>query len=354
MTVSNEAENSSLNEFLKEFEDKKEITKIKPTTVNFEDITALGNEDAKAIVIDPLESNPRPIITTPEVGTTTESGVTIEEITNAADENMDDFNPFAINSGKPKRKKTFKTDDRFDPEILNIQGGYENLKRNLDAYIDWCKKHPEEQEGFSFLFTGLPGTGKTQLGRHIAELLNRKLLVKRMSDISSCYVGETEKNIAMAFEEAMEKNRVLMIDEADSLFYDRQSARASWEISTTNEILAQMEEFPGVFICTTNLLNNFDSAAMRRFDWKVGFLPSTAEARIKLFKSYFLNNQDPSTDCINMLKNAELNGLCPGDFKAVWRKFRFIDDKSEIDLLKALVTELRYKQRSTSNSGLGR
>lgn len=284
-------------------------------------------------------------ITEPEEGMVTENGVVIEEITKAADEDLDNFNPFAINSGKPKRKKIIKTDDRFDPEILNIQGGYANLKKNIDAYITWCKNHPEEQEGFSFLFTGLPGTGKTQLGRHIAELLGRKLLVKKMSDISSCWVGETEKNIAAAFEEAAEKNHVLMIDEADSLFYNRQAARASWEISSTNEILSQMEEFPGVFICTTNLLNNFDSAAMRRFDWKVGFLPSTAEARIKLFKAYCLNGKDPTEGCINALRDADLNGLCPGDFKAVWRKFRFIDDKSEKDLLKALVIELRYKQK---------
>lgn len=284
-------------------------------------------------------------ITEQEEGMVTENGVVIEEITKAADEDLDNFNPFAINSGKPKRKKIIKTDDRFDPEILNIQGGYANLKKNIDAYITWCKNHPEEQEGFSFLFTGLPGTGKTQLGRHIAELLGRKLLVKKMSDIFSCWVGETEKNIAAAFEEAAEKNHVLMIDEADSLFYNRQAARASWEISSTNEILSQMEEFPGVFICTTNLLNNFDSAAMRRFDWKVGFLPSTAEARIKLFKAYCLNGKDPTEGCINALRDADLNGLCPGDFKAVWRKFRFIDDKSEKDLLKALVIELRYKQK---------
>lgn len=338
---------STIEGFLKAVESELEANEVKTSNhppsssaIEFETVTNIAAPEQEGV---PLQVK---VIKEPVEGTTTDNGVTIEEITKAVDESIDDFNPFAINSEKPKRKKkVVKTDDRFDPEILNIQGGYTNLRKNLDTYISWCKDHPEEQEGFSFLFTGLPGTGKTQLGRHITELLGRKLLVKKMSDLSSCWVGETEKNIAAAFEEAMEKNHVLMIDEADSLFYNRQSARASWEISTTNEILSQMEEFPGVFICTTNLLNNFDSAAMRRFDWKVGFLPSTADARIKLFKAYFTDGKEPTEGCVKALRDSDLNGLCPGDFKAVWRKFRFIDNKTERDILKSLVVELRYKQK---------
>ena len=68
------------------------------------------------------------------------------------------------------------------------------------------------------------------------------------------------QNPARAFHEAERSNQVLMIGEADSLFLNRQTATRSWEISETNEILAQMELFKGVFICTTNLLETLKSS----------------------------------------------------------------------------------------------
>lgn len=279
--------------------------------------------------------------------------ITIETIQEAGegDSNNNLFNPFLISSssgGTAKHRRKLSVDPRFDPSILNVQGGYERVKANLNAYIKWSKDHPKESEPFTFLFTGAPGTGKTQLGRHIAEIMGRPLLTKRMSDIMSCYVGESEKNVAAAFEEASEKKAVLMIDEADSLFTSRQGAHTSWEVSLTNEVLSQMEDFEGVFICTTNLLNNFDSAAMRRFDWKVAFLPSTPEARVKLYSAYFNNNQDISDNLKNVLIDSRLNGICPGDFKAVWRKLRFIDEKKPKDILSALINELNYKQKPRS------
>lgn len=278
--------------------------------------------------------------------------ITIETIQEAGDDQNGGFNPFLMvsPSGVAKHKKKLTVDSRFDPTILNVQGGYEKVKANLDAYIKWSKNHPKESEPFTFLFTGAPGTGKTQLGRHIAEIMGRPLLTKRMSDIMSCYVGESEKNIAAAFEEASEKKAVLMIDEADSLFTSRQGAHTSWEVSLTNEVLSQMEDFEGVFICTTNLLNNFDSAAMRRFDWKVAFLPSTPEGRVKLYSTYFNNNQDISDNIKNVLIDSRLNGICPGDFKAVWRKLRFIDEKKPKDILSALITELNFKQKPRSST----
>ena len=271
--------------------------------------------------------------------------IIIEELEESIDNNPI-FDPFGSiggsNGGSIKRKRKFEPDIHFDPDLLNIQGGYELLKKNIELYQNWCAKHPKESQGFSFLFTGMPGTGKTQLGRHIAKLLQRKLLVKRMSDIMSCYVGETEKNIAEVFAEASDNKCVLMIDEADSLFYSRTSSHTSWELSTTNEVLSQLEDFDSVFIATTNLLNNFDSAAMRRFDWKVQFLPCTPTARIKLFESYF--NIQISEMCANALLDSRFNLLCPGDFKAVWRKLRFQDEKTEKLILASLLTELKYKQ----------
>jgi SpoVK/Ycf46/Vps4 family AAA+-type ATPase len=65
-------------------------------------------------------------------------------------------------------------------------------------------------------FYGAPGTGKTALGEHIAQALERPLIVKQASDLMSKYVGETEQNMAAMFREAEAEKAVLLLDEADS------------------------------------------------------------------------------------------------------------------------------------------
>ena len=53
---------------------------------------------------------------------------------------------------------------------------------------------------------GPPGTGKTAWAAWLAEELDMPLLLRQGSDLLNCYVGETEKNIAQAFEQAKADN----------------------------------------------------------------------------------------------------------------------------------------------------
>lgn len=69
------------------------------------------------------------------------------------------------------------------------------------------------------------------------------------------FVGESEKNIAKAFEEAKKQKKILLFDEVDSFFRERSYSSQSWEITQVNEFLTQMEKFEGIVICTTNLWN---------------------------------------------------------------------------------------------------
>lgn len=71
------------------------------------------------------------------------------------------------------------------------------------------------------------------------------LTVKRVSDLISPYAGESEQNIARAFRDAQSKQAVLMMDEMDSFLQDRFGAQRGWEVSLVNEMLTQMEAFPG-------------------------------------------------------------------------------------------------------------
>ena len=87
------------------------------------------------------------------------------------------------------------------------------------------------------------------------------------------WVGESEKQIAAAFQTARARRAMLVIDEADSLLSDRREAVRSWEVTQVNEMLTWMESHPLPFVCTTNLMDRLDQASLRRFTLKLRFEP---------------------------------------------------------------------------------
>ncbi len=145
-------------------------------------------------------------------------------------------------------------DTRYDPALISADADIERLLAGLAG----------SGRG-NLCFYGPPGTGKTALGRHIADHLDRPLLLRRASDILSMWVGGTEKNIAGMFREAERERAVLMLDEADSFLRDRRGANRSWEVTQVNELLVQMEHFDGLFICSTNLMDGSRSGQPAAF-----------------------------------------------------------------------------------------
>ena len=198
---------------------------------------------------------------------------------------------------------------------------------------------------------GPPGTGKTAYARWLADELGVPLLVKRASDLMSKFVGENEKNIAAAFEEAQQDGAMLLIDEVDSFLQDRRGAKARWEASLVNEMLTQMESFSGVFVASTNLMAGLDQAALRRFDLKVkfDFLKPDQARELLIRQCVQLVIEPPSTSQLS--KVSRLKNLTPGDFAAVARQSRFRRIGSPDDLLMALEAECGIKEGAKSSIG---
>lgn len=195
---------------------------------------------------------------------------------------------------------------------------YLNTSVDVIPMIDGLKVYPKA----TFCFHGAPGTGKTALAKHMAEQLGMKLTVKRASDLASKFIGESEKKIAKMFREAADGNSILLLDEADSFLTDRRGVSHSWEISVVNEMLTWMEDFDGIFICTTNLLEKLDQAALRRFAFKVKFDYLKPEQKRNLFKQELmrLNPQCNNVDEAMLRRVETLQSLAPGDFAVVSRQ----------------------------------
>ncbi|MDD2713222.1 MAG: AAA family ATPase [Simplicispira sp.] len=197
---------------------------------------------------------------------------------------------------------------------------------------------------------GAPGTGKTAFAQWLAEQLERPLLVKRASDLLSKWVGQAEKNIAAAFDSAQCDNAVLLIDEVDSFLRDRRGAKASWEVTQVNEMLTQMEQFEGIFIASTNLMDGFDPAALRRFDLKLRFDPLRPEQALALLQTHCrAQGWALPEDALGTL--AQLPQLTPGDFAAALRQHRFAPLADAQALLALLHAECALKENAGRRIG---
>jgi SpoVK/Ycf46/Vps4 family AAA+-type ATPase len=233
----------------------------------------------------------------------------------------------------------------YDLAMLNVESRFE-LPRIVEAL---------KARGHSTLcFYGPPGTGKTALAEHIAKALDRPLMIRQASDIMSKYVGETEQNMARMFEEAQTENAVLLLDEADSFLRSRRLAERNYEVSEVNEMLQGMERFAGVFICTTNLFQELDEAALRRFTFKVQFKPLTAPQRERMFVAEALGGDVTLLTREQAGRLAQLGSLAPGDFASVKRQIDVLGEAFGPDeFLSQLEAEHRVKPEVRQQRGMG-
>jgi SpoVK/Ycf46/Vps4 family AAA+-type ATPase len=100
-----------------------------------------------------------------------------------------------------------------------------------------------------------------------------------------------------------------------------------------------MERFGGVFICTTNLMDRIDQAALRRFAFKLQFQPLTLDQRIAMFVRHALAGlaSELTPEHLDVLRG--LDHLCLGDFSTVMRQAEILgvawDPPSFLQELKA-------------------
>lgn len=234
-----------------------------------------------------------------------------------------------------------------------------NTSHNLDEIVSIARQYAKLQEqkehSLPLLLYGPPGTGKTEFVHYLGSILDKEVVLKRSSDIKSKWVGDTEANIAGAFNEAQTEGGILFFDEADSFLYPRSSADHSWEKSFTNEILAQLDSFFGIVIFATNDIDGLDHAALRRFRFKIEFHPLTPEGNVHFYKKLLL----PLVRIGSAVSEHDtqqircMNNLTPGDFAVVKEQFFFVDASTitHEKLIVSLMNEARHKQEKKRNIG---
>jgi len=190
---------------------------------------------------------------------------------------------------------------QVDKEVVNrlVKWGIKDKKSGIDARI---------------IFYGAAGTGKTMTAYSLAKSLKRQVLAFDCSKILSMYVGESEKNVRKIFDtfyELSEKTKtepILLLNEADQFLGARSSGNITGSDQMHNQMqnifLEQIENFRGMLIATTNLLENIDKAFSRRFNYKIEFKKPNKQQRIELWNK-MLPKSAPYEDDFNAIRLAE-------------------------------------------------
>ena len=205
-----------------------------------------------------------------------------------------------INASDIKPRTLFYSDEithRIDDRArLLEEKNYSDIHARLQEQGFRC--------GFTCLFYGAPGTGKTETVMQLAHRTGRDIMQVDISEMKSKWVGESEKNVKALFDTYRQRVKesalvpILLFNEADAIIGKRREgaerAVDKMENSLQNIILQEMETLDGILIATTNLAQNMDNAFERRFLYKIRFDKPTVEARIAIWHELLpdLSNAD--------------------------------------------------------------
>ncbi len=208
-----------------------------------------------------------------------------------------------IHPEKIETEQLFYNDSEFEQiETLSNaleEDNYKNLMTRL--------KDNGMKPGFTVLLYGYPGTGKTSSVKQVAKASGRSIFMVEIQKIQSKWVGESEKNLAKVFEEykqakrSFDKTPILLFNEADAILGKRMNVNSSVDKSFNtlqNILLQELEEFEGIFMATTNLADQLDSAFDRRLLYKIDFKKPAEPVRKKILSNVFKDISSKTIDVI--------------------------------------------------------
>ena len=204
-----------------------------------------------------------------------------------------------------------------------------------------------------FLFYGAPGTGKTESAYQIARLLERDILAVNLEQLIDSRLGETSKNVVKLFDEInhlMYERVIVIFDELDALVLNRSNSNDLREMGrVTSTFLRELDSLSEqiVVIATTNLIDSFDKALLRRFDAVVSFDRYSRDDLMDIADEMLVTNIKKSNTSGQDLRlfNKILSKLdeipYPGDLKQIIRtSIAFSDETNKYDYLRKMYLSL--------------
>lgn len=240
--------------------------------------------------------------------------------------------------GGPNNASLEITPLEVDPSVsFDHVGGLEHYVRALKEMVFLPLVYPELFERFhvtpprGVLFYGPPGTGKTLVARALAAHASKaaggrkvSFFMRKGADVLSKWVGESERQLRMLFEEARRHQpSIIFFDEIDGLAPVRSSRSDQIHNSIVSTLLALMDGLDPrgqvVIIGATNRVDALDGALRRpgRFDRELLFPLPGQQARNEILKIHTKKWSDPPSNETLEELSAACVGYCGADLKAL-------------------------------------
>jgi hypothetical protein len=178
-----------------------------------------------------------------------------------------------------------------DSQASQLRALVASVRHRTTVLDDWgFADRMARDRGATALFAGPSGTGKSFAAEVIAGELGLDLVQVDLSQVTSKYIGETEKNLRRVFAAAEDSAAVLLFDEADALFGRRAEVHDSHDRYANLEtayLLQRLERFRGLAVLTTNARSALDRAFTRRLRTVVNFPHPDAAMREALWRRAF-------------------------------------------------------------------
>ncbi len=250
--------------------------------------------------------------------------------------------------------KQFQKDDIFISLNSNLSKDIQefiNLINNADSFLAKDIKIYR-----SMLLFGIPGTGKTQVAKHIAAQTGLPLVTVRIDGMVSSYLGNTSKNIRSLFEFVEKNPCILFLDEFDAMAKMRDDSNELGELKrVVNALLQNIDSIESKVpvIAATNHEQLLDPAIWRRFDYKIKMELPNAEQRLLLIKEFLkeIKVEDKQNKLIDMLVTMS-NGLSGAEIESLCTQIKTnLVIENEISLNKKHLMDYFIKFKNRNGNG---
>lgn len=256
-----------------------------------------------------------------------------------------------VKEKKPKaRRKSVKKPKHEYENTSDIDYKLDYINTDLD--LNYIIKRLSEGKLVKCLIEGVPGSGKSEFAYHVAKELDVEVSYINVSDYSKKYVGEGEERMTKLFEDAVKHNKLVIIDECDTLFSTRDDEKlAHYVVNMTNHMLNEINKRKLNMFFTTNFLDRIDSAMIRRIDLKLKFGTLKKEHKYPLFEELI-----EKCSCKGKLKKEEICRrldkieLTPGIFKSTLNKLQWVENVNVEKALEELEKESKLILKNESKT----